>query len=65
MDECNRNRKIRFPNIARREKRRAVFVMQTILAQSKFYEQGKNITCTEFGFKTQIIELIGKETTNK
>lgn len=57
--------KLGFPNIARREKRRTVFVMQTILAQSKFYEQGKNIIGAEFGFRTQIIELIRKEITNK
>lgn len=39
--------------------------MKTILARSKFFEQGKNIAGAEFGFKMQIIELIGKEISNK
>lgn len=39
--------------------------MKTILAQSKFYEQGKNNAAAEFRLKMQIIELIGKEIINK
>lgn len=39
--------------------------MKTILAQSKFYEQGKNNAGVEFRLKMQIIELIGKEIIKK